>query len=300
MKTGICWLYAIELFGYPPSIEDTGKALERISKLGFKYTEIEAFGFEKKGNIKELHQGRKEVKKRVDDLGLKIINLPMMLPGLVSLDPSRRKKAKELFNTALEIAVYLESDMASFCSFTPDLEFIGERPYETAISYGYEFRIKVDPGFSWDRQWSILIDSFSWCNENLKKAGIQMLIEPRVGEIVPNTDSVLRLIDGIKDSNFGAILEVAHLHGQREILPLSVEKLGERIRYIHVADNDGRDNSHNIPGDGTVDWEQLLLALRKHSFSGYFLIDVRSRKKERMDKDYVESKQFLEKLEARL
>lgn len=300
MKTGICWLYAIELYGYPPSMEDTGKALERISKLGFKYTEIEAFGFEKKGNIKGFFRGRKEIKKIVDDLGLKIINLPMMLPGLVSLDSSRRKRAKELLNTALEIAVYLESDMASFCSFTPDLEFIGERPYDTAISYGYEFRVKVDPNFSWNEQWSVLIDSFSWCNEKLKKAGIQMLIEPRVGEIVSNTDGILRLIDGIRDSNFGAILEVAHLHGQREILPLSVEKLGERIRYVHVADNDGRDNNHNIPGDGTVDWEQLLLALKKHNFSGYFLIDVRSRSKEKMDKDYVESKQFLEKLEARL
>lgn len=298
MKIGSCWLYAIDLYGYPPSVEDTRSALERIAKLGLKYVEAEAFGLEEKGNIKELYEGRKEIKKTVNDLDLKIVNFPIMLPGLVSLDQVKKKKAKELFDIALEIAVYLGSEMASFCSFTPDLEFIGERPYSAAISYGQEFRIKVDPNFSWEKQWSVVVDSFSWCNEKLKKAGIEMVIEPRVGEIVSNTDSMLGLIDEIKDPNFGAILEVAHLHGQREILPLSVEKLGQRIRCVHVADNDGRDNSHNPLGDGTVDWKQLLLALKKHKFSGYFLIDVRSRDKEKVDKDYIESKEFLERLET--
>ncbi len=45
-----------------------------------------------------------------------------------------------------------------------------------------------------------------------------------------------------------------HLHAAKELIPLSVEKLGSRIFYIHASDNDGRDNYHWAPGKGTVDW----------------------------------------------
>ena len=55
-----------------------------------------------------------------------------------------------------------------------------------------------------------------------------------------NTDGLLWLIDAVGDENLGVVLELAHLNAQKEILPLSVEKLGNRIFGIHVSDNDGR------------------------------------------------------------
>lgn len=69
-------------------------------------------------------------------------------------------------------------------------------------------------------------------------------MEPRVGEIVSNTDALLRLMDAVGDENFGALLDTAHLHAQKEILPLSIEKLSSRIYYVHVSDNNGRVNEH--------------------------------------------------------
>lgn len=127
-----------------------------------------------------------------------------------------------------------------------------------------------------------------------------MTVEPRVGEMVPNTDSILRLIDYINDPNLGAVLDTAHLHAQKEIIPLSVEKLGDRIFYVHTADNDSCTNDHNKVGDGTIDWENTLLALKKHNYSGYFAIDVKPRNIEDIDKEYIESREYLEKIAQKI
>jgi len=33
-------------------------------------------------------------------------------------------------------------------------------------------------------------------------------------------------------------------------------------------------NEHRALGEGTVDWEGVFMALKKHSFSGYVAIDI--------------------------
>ena len=89
-----------------------------------------------------------------------------------------------------------------------------------------------------------LVDAFGRCFDIAAEAGLKFCLEPRVGEQIANTDALLRLIDACGRPNFGAVLDTAHLHAQKEILPLSVEKLGKRIFYLHVADNDGMKNDH--------------------------------------------------------
>jgi protein FrlC len=123
-------------------------------------------------------------------------------------------------------------------------------------------------------------------------------MEPRVGEIISNTDALLRLLEAVDSDNFGAVLDTGHLNAQKEILPLSVEKLAGRIHYVHASDNDGQTNQHLAPGKGTVDWDGVFLALKKHEFSGYVAVDVGN--VPNLDAAYAESKSFLEGLAKRL
>ena len=80
--------------------------------------------------------------------------------------------------------------------------------------------------------------------------GLRFCIEPRVGETFATTDAMLRLIDHVDTENLGVVLDAAHLYAAKEILPLSVEKLGDRVYYVHAADNDSKDNRHLAVGDG--------------------------------------------------
>ncbi len=295
MKINMCWLYAISKYGYPPSIEDTLKVIDEIADLGFTYMEMEGVREE---NMKAVWDARKRIKDKAKERGLKLMNFCPILPGLVSMDKTEREKGFELYKIGLDLAEYFETELVQIDSFTPPLKFKGEAPYKEAINFGLDLKIEIDPEFSWDDQWKVLVDSFTRAAEMAKERGKKLCVEPRVGEMIANTDSALRLLDHVDSDNLGIVLDTGHLHAQKEILPLSVEKLGKKIYYLHVSDNDGKINKHLGLGKGNIDWEGVFLALKKHGFDGYVGLDIGN--VEDLDREVIESKKFLEELFDRL
>jgi len=272
MKLSCCWLYAISRYGYPVPVADIPTALRQMAELGFHYVELE--GASEGDNLLQVYERRRTLKELCTELGLRVVNFCPVIPELVSLDEAERKRGQELFRLAVELASFFQCATIQIDSYTPPLKFVGERPYKEMLNYGIEFRIEVDPQFDWEEQWHVLVETFKYCAQEAAKAGLPFCLEPRVGEMISNTDALLRLMDHVGADNFGAVLDTAHQHAQKEILPLSVEKLGKRIMYLHVADNDGKVNEHKALGEGTVDWVGVFTALKKHHFTGYVAIDI--------------------------
>jgi sugar phosphate isomerase/epimerase len=293
MKISCCWMYAISKYGYPPSIDDTFRALDDMARLGFTFVELEGVREE---NMMAVYQHRHDFRQHAENLGLRFVNFCPVLPDVIDMDLNRRRQGLDLFDKAIETAVLLGCETIQLDSFTPPLRFVGEAPYKEAMLYGLQFQVEVDPDFSWPRFWDGFIEIVSTCNARAKAAGLKMTIEPRVGETVSNTDALLRVFDAVQDDNLGAVLDTAHLHAQKEILPLSVEKLGRRIYYVHAADNDSKTNEHRALGEGTVDWKGLIAALKKQGFDGYLAVDIGQVSDP--DRDYAASKTFLEQLLA--
>jgi len=271
MKISCCWLYAITKYGYPPSLDDTFRVLKEMKALGFENVELEGV---RRENLMAVYEQRQELKKFCDGEGLRVINFCPVLPGSVSLDRRERKESWDLFKRGIEIAKLFDCATIQGDSFTPPLKFRGDSPYKESISYGKHFTVEVDPKFQWRRQWDAMVESFSFFTREARKAKLRFCVEPRVGELLSNTDAILRMMDAVGDDNFGAVLDTAHLNAQKEILALSVEKLGKRIFYVHAADNDGLVNDHVATGRGSVDWDGVFQGLKKHKFSGYLAIDV--------------------------
>jgi len=291
MRLNLCWLYAISKYGYPPSIKDTFKVIKEASKLGFHYMELEGV---REDNIREVYENRKEIKKMCESNGIKIMNFCPIIPVLVNLDKGKREQGFELYRIGLEIAAYFEAEFVQIDSFTPAVNFKGKRPYNENVDFGLNFRIDINLDFDWEQQWGVLVESFERAAELAKEANLKLCVEPRVGEIISNTDSALRLLDHVKSDNLGIVLDTAHLHAQKEILPLSVEKLKNKIFYLHAADNDGRVNEHLAVGKGNIDWEGVFLALKKHGFDGYVGIDVG--RVDNLENEILYSRNYLVKL----
>ncbi len=271
MKINCCWLYAITKYGYPPSPANTFRVLGEMKALGFDCVELEGV---RRENLLAVYEQRHELKKFCDGEGLRVINFCPVLPDSVSLDRQERRGCWELFKRGIEIAKFFDCATIQADSFTPPLRFRGDSPYKESISYGKQFSVEVDPSFVWRQQWEAMVESFSFFTQEAKKAGLLFCVEPRVGELLSNTDAILRMMDAVGDDNFGAVLDTAHQNAQKEILALSVEKLGPRIFYVHAADNDGKVNDHFAAGRGTVDWDGVFQGLKKHNFSGYVAVDV--------------------------
>lgn len=295
MKISCCWLYAITKYGYPPSLPDTFNALSEMKAMGFDYVELEGV---REDNLMEVYQRRADLKAHCDSLGVQVVNFCPVLPDIVALDEARRQRAKDLFKIGIEIALYFGCETIQTDSFIPPLKFVGDVPYKEAIKFGKQFRVQIDPSFDWERLWQVLVDTFRFCAETAHQAGLKFCLEPRVGELISNTDAFLRLWDHVHHENFGMVLDTGHQNAQKEILPLSVEKLGKRIFYVHVSDNDGKTNEHLRLGEGTIDWESVFAALHKHNYQGSVAVDIGN--VPNIEEAYVQSRAFLENLLKRL
>jgi len=258
MKVNCCWLYAISKYGYPPSIVETHRVLGEMAALGFDAVELEGV---REDNLRAVWAARADLKKRCDDLGLRVINFCPVLPDLVSPEASRRLAALDLFRLAVEATAFFDAPMVQVNSYVAPVAFTTHTPYGEALEFSRQFDVRIPEGFSWERTWATLVEATRSCAAIARDAGLRLCLEPRVGELVSNTDALLRLFQQVDDATFGAVLDTGHLHGRR-------------IAYVHASDNDGRDNEHLAPGRGTVDWGGVFDGLRRHGFDGYVGIDI--------------------------
>ena len=74
---------------------------------------------------------------------------------------------------------------------------------------------------------------------------------------------MLRAFDWIKSDAFGTNFDTAWQLMQREYLPWSVYKLGEKIFHVHIRDADGLAVYQLPVGQGIIDWNELVRSLKK-------------------------------------
>jgi len=294
MKIVCAWMYAIGQYGFPPAIGNVLKAIREMKEMGFEYVEAEGIGYE---NLDQVIEQRSEIKKICDGEGLKLADFAVLLPDVISMDSKVREKAFSYFERGVETAAYLGSPYTWIDSYFPPLEVKkGVVPTDELV-YGQQFGVRVPESFDWRRFWDSFIEAVDFCNRTAKAGGIGLLVEPRVGETVANSDAMLRMLEQVNDDNLGVILDIGHQHAQKEMIPLAIEKLDRHMRYVHIADNDGRDNRHLVPGNGTVDWDEVFSLLARRGFDGYFSVDL-EQLPDLKDK-FRETKRFLEEAEER-
>lgn len=289
MKIVCCWMFAIGKYGFPPSLPDMLVAIPEMAALGFDYVELEGVGFE---NLQAVIDHREQIRDALRGAGVKLSNFAIILPEVVSEDPAVAEPALAAFTEGVRTAAYLGSPNVWVDSYFPPVEVVSGTLMTEQIVFGQPPRIRIPGGFDWPRFWAHYVRVMKRCTQIAREHGVQLLVEPRVGELTSNSEALLRLLEAVDDDNLGVILDTAHQHAQKELLPLSVEKLGRHIRYVHVADNDGTVNRHFEPGTGNIDWEEVFCALKRQGFDGYYAVDLEQLPD--LEGCFVRGKQFLE------
>lgn len=109
---------------------------------------------------------------------------------------------------------------------------------------------------------------FTVCLKNLRGPG-----RPETAE------DLNALIDAVgDDANLGICLDTGHLHllkdreeTQRDFIRIA----GKRLKALHIADNDTTGDMHLMPyGRGTVDWPQVMEALRDAGYDCLFNLEI--------------------------
>ncbi|MFL0270143.1 sugar phosphate isomerase/epimerase family protein [Candidatus Clostridium radicumherbarum] len=49
---------------------------------------------------------------------------------------------------------------------------------------------------------------------------------------------------------------------------------GDKLMALHLHDNDGTDDQHRIPGEGTINWDSIVRKIKSTSYSGAISLEV--------------------------
>lgn len=99
-------------------------------------------------------------------------------------------------------------------------------------------------------------------------------------EVIPNDlstpaalDHLLDADDGPDLSTTGICLDLGHAHMMGGVVD-AAETLAGAVIATHVHDNNGREDRHLVPGQGSIDWPMALTALWKIDYRGPLVFEV--------------------------
>ncbi len=244
----------------------------RAAEAGYDGLELCGFPPHASLDVYGTTERRKELRKRLDDLGLATSGYSADLTAANPTADGNRTRYLELIRQNLEFAVDLGSpvirlDTVAAPGSLPDEDYagafrrLGETWHETA--------------------------------ELASKAGVRVVWEFEPGFVFNKPSEIVELHEEVRHSNFYVLFDTAHAytcaavgarqHGEPEILRGGVEGMLDlcagRIGAVHLVDTDGSlyndETSTHLPlGSGVIDFERLALKLNATRSADWWTIDL--------------------------
>ena len=83
-------------------------------------------------------------------------------------------------------------------------------------------------------------------------------------------------LDAVNDEYFAACLDIGHaeMKGSETSAAEMILALGNRLKALHIHDNDKVHDSHQIPFSMDIDFDEIVRALKKINYDGYFTLEA--------------------------
>jgi len=88
---------------------------------------------------------------------------------------------------------------------------------------------------------------------------VEFLPRTCVGNCVEELEQIVSRFD---PDQVGICMDVNHVMTRYRELPAMIDRLAPRIRAFHLSDYDGIDENHWLPGQGIIDWIELMRHIR--------------------------------------
>jgi len=128
--------------------------------------------------------------------------------------------------------------------------------------------------FSSGSAWGLNLESVRRLLAYADNYGVEALVE-NVPEPFPyvmkSVDDFERFFDEV-GMEARMVLDVAHANLRGETFEF-IESFGDLIGHVHVSDNKGDADTHLPIGEGIIDWERTMAALKESPFDGWVTIE---------------------------
>ena len=185
------------------------------------------------------------------------IHAPFIEVNPASVNPALGKSSIDEIKRSIDLANILDSEIVVIhpgrCIFENDIEYM-ESVYRIA-----EENLKIIGEYAKDKEVNV-------CIENLPKIRTFMYSD------------INQLHDSLERINLPMTLDIGHAY----TAGFTVEDVYfERIKHIHIHDNDGIHDSHLPLGDGVIDFKKVFDIFNKNNYDGIYNFELSS-------KEYIE------------
>lgn len=123
------------------------------------------------------------------------------------------------------------------------------------------------------------IDEISALAELAEKYGRTLCCKAHVGSAVYNTETTLRLIEGVKSPAFGVDMDPSHIYRAGENPVEAIGKVIHAMKHIHIRDCTGRGPGPGTPelqacGTGEIDLFGYFREMAKGGYDGPVCLEV--------------------------
>ena len=154
-------------------------------------------------------------------------------------------------------------------------------------------------GQSFQAAWELLVEAFGECADHAKSLGMKICAEPLPpieSNLVNDLQDFLNLSRDVNAANLGCLLDMGHMNILREDGVDYVKTLGEKLYHVHVSDNNGTADQGLIPGQGIVEFQPFIKALREEGYKGYLSLELSFNYQQDPDSAAYKSKIFMDSL----
>ncbi len=125
--------------------------------------------------------------------------------------------------------------------------------------------------------WPRLIKGLGEISSYAEDVGMDVLLEPLThyeSNVVVTLNDLVAALDEVGSPRLLGMCDVVPPFCNREHIMGYFEKLGARMRHVHLVDSDGQSDTHIMPGDGKIPLRQLLREMEASGYSGYCTIEL--------------------------
>jgi sugar phosphate isomerase/epimerase len=276
------------LYGLPPTVDNILKVMGEITEAGFNTMEMEIVA----GEYQEYADNWEKVIERSGSLGLDVVSIMAVTYEMFSFDRGKREQSLADFRKICEMTAAIGAGMITNCFYLPPEMVSKER--KSIYRGGPSIAVEIPEGFKWVTLRELVKGQLVRMSEIASGNGLQFAMEMRAGDFISSVDGIVSLFNDCGVENIGMVYDVAHAHAISEYLDLGIYKLGKYLKLVHLSDNDGTRPYHYQPGQGNIDFGNIIENLKKVGYNGYVVVDI-SGIDNIMD-EAVKMKEMLEKM----
>lgn len=87
-------------------------------------------------------------------------------------------------------------------------------------------------------------------------------------------EELLELIEAIDNPMVEACIDTGHAHMVGIDVPEMIRQVGKHLKATHIADNHQNKDEHFAPFNGTIDWAEVMKALREIDYQECFAFEI--------------------------